>query len=148
VVGSDLPDWDQGSNSEEGPDDEDSGDRLGRCIERRPRGKRACGAEFRVGGDHRLQRCNKAGPSNASFFGRVKSEKNACERRRKVTLYYKANGADFSTEMGSGKTNAKGKWIVESVPVMDGSYFATVNAKEIRAGLCKGDTSPNVAFTR
>ena len=90
----------------------------------------------------------KQGPSNASFFGRVKSEKNACERRRKVTLYYKANGADFSTEMGSDKTNAKGKWIVESVPVMDGSYFATVKAKEIRAGLCKGDTSPNVAFTR
>src|SRR5690348_8587832 len=58
---------------------------------------------------------SKAGPAGYNFFGKVKSEKNACEPDRKVTLYGQATDTSDPEVLGSDRTNGQGEWRVDGV---------------------------------
>ena len=58
-----------------------------------------------------------------AFHGRVKSEKNACERHRKVKLYKQRHGPDKL--LGKDKTNRHGKWEVKD-RLRPGFFYAKV----------------------
>jgi hypothetical protein len=83
----------------------------------------------------------KAGPPGFNFFGKVKSEKNACQPDRKVTLYGQATDTSDPEALGSDRTNGQGEWKVNGVLTSDSYFFAKAKEREISAGVCRGAKS-------
>jgi hypothetical protein len=81
-----------------------------------------------------------------AFHGKVRSDNNACERRRRVKLYRQRRGPDKL--LGSDKTNHDGRWEIEVEPLSSGAYYAKVTKRsEGAAGtifVCRGDRSKTV----
>jgi hypothetical protein len=83
-----------------------------------------------------------------AFHGHVKSERNACERHRKVKLYKQRHGDDKL--LGKDKTNRHGRWVIKLDPLKSGAYYAKVKRREEgTAGtiyVCRRDTSRTVVI--
>jgi hypothetical protein len=83
-----------------------------------------------------------------AFHGHVKSQRNACERHRKVKLYKQRHGDDKL--LGKDKTNRHGRWVIEVDPLRSGAYYARVKRREEgTAGtiyVCRHDTSRTVVI--
>jgi len=70
------------------------------------------------------------------FHGKVKSERERCERRRRVAVWWKRAGPD--SFIGSDKTDERGKWVVNlELVAVNQTYYAKAKGKEIPAGTCK-----------
>ena len=71
--------------------------------------------------------------------GVVKSAEEACEKGRKVKLFYTAQARGPATEVpvGSDKTNKKGKWAIEG-SFFVGHYHAVVKSKHVSTKLERG----------
>jgi hypothetical protein len=79
-----------------------------------------------------------------AFAGKVKSDKGACENKRKVVLFSKQGGS--KTKVGSFTTGPTGVWSVET-SFEEPHYFAKVKERKLSAGLCKSDTSKTLDAT-
>jgi hypothetical protein len=82
---------------------------------------------------------------NTSFLGKVGSERKACKRKRKVTVWKRNPGA-MDGPVGSARTNRKGIWAVFAPGAESGVYYATVKRRVLRKSakhrhVCKGDRS-------
>jgi hypothetical protein len=64
---------------------------------------------------------------NGTFFGRVKSDKDFCERGRKVRVFRKRKHRPDAL-IGTDTTNADGKWSVDKSGAK-GRYYARVLQK-------------------
>jgi len=60
---------------------------------------------------------------NASFLGRVGSERKACKRKRRVTVWRRNPGA-MDAPVGTAKSNGKGIWAVAAPAAPPGRYYA------------------------
>jgi hypothetical protein len=75
------------------------------------------------------------------FNGKLKSAVDACEAKRKVTLFRKAP----KDKIGSSKSKANGKWKVGKSHPEFGRYFAKAKKKTLGDGtICKGGRSRTV----
>jgi hypothetical protein len=75
----------------------------------------------------------------ATFSGKVRSERNACERGRKVVLFGQESGAP-AERVDKTHTNRKGRWRIRrraSYP----NYVAEVKRSQVAAGPCRADIS-------
>jgi hypothetical protein len=83
-----------------------------------------------------------------AFHGHVRSQRNACERNRKVKLYKQRRGADRL--LGNDETNHRGRWVIAVEPLKSGAYYAKVKRREEgTAGtiyVCRRDTSRTVVI--
>ena len=83
---------------------------------------------------------------SAKFFGKVKSDKNACKKDRKVLVFHKTNSG--KVKVGSDKSNDRGRWRlnVGGTPP-PGDYFAKAKKKLLNGGdvVCKSDKSPTIS---
>ena len=78
-----------------------------------------------------------------ALYGRVRSSKDACERRRKVKVIRRNEGE--TTIYGRDLTDGAGRWRVEGDPtVPNGTYRAVAAAKRISAGRCTKARSDSV----
>lgn len=77
------------------------------------------------------------------LHGRVRSAKDACERRRKVRVVRRNKGE--TTIYGRDVTDARGRWRVEGTPtVPNGTYRAVAASKRLAAGRCAKARSDSV----
>jgi hypothetical protein len=72
------------------------------------------------------------------FRGRVRSPRNACERRRSVVLKKVRPGPDRT--VGRDRTNRRGVWRINK-PNARGRFYARVQRQEKRRVICLGDRS-------
>ena len=83
-----------------------------------------------------------------AFHGHVRSQRNACERDRKVKLYKQRRGPDRL--LGKDQTNHRGRWVIAVEPLKSGAYYAKVRRREEgTAGtiyVCRHDTSRTVVI--
>jgi hypothetical protein len=80
--------------------------------------------------------------SGGHFSGKVKSQKNGCIARRRVTVYRKKHGRDPA--IGSDSSSRKGKWRVDPAGrVAAGNYYAKSPPLHLAAGAgtCAGAKS-------
>ena len=71
-----------------------------------------------------------------TFFGKVRSERDRCERHRHVTVFRKKDGPDV--EVGADRTGSRGRWKVTRRSVLPHrTYYAKVRRRTIKAGVCK-----------
>ena len=91
-------------------------------------------------------------PSGDSFFGRVRSEKPAC-RRRKVVIFRKRSGAD--ERIRAARSRRGGAW--EAIPphrrAGAGHYYAVLHTKVLSRGsggyrACAAVTTSDVVVQR
>jgi hypothetical protein len=75
----------------------------------------------------------------ATFSGKVRSERNACERGRKVVLLGQKSGAP-AERVDKTRTNRNGRWRIRR-GVNYPNYFAEVKRSKVAAGPCRGDIS-------
>jgi hypothetical protein len=75
------------------------------------------------------------------FRGKVRSPRNACERRRTVVLKKRRPGPDRT--VGRDRTNRKGVWRIRK-PNARGRFYARVQRQEKRRVICLGDRSKTV----
>jgi hypothetical protein len=75
------------------------------------------------------------------FKGTVRSGKDSCEGNRKVKLYRKQPGSD--ERVGGDRTNDRGKWEIVIVKPNVNDFYAIVEDREIGAGKCLKDRSPD-----
>src|SRR4051794_8548243 len=87
-------------------------------------------------------------PQKRPFYGRVKSNKHACEVHRLVKVYRVRPGRDHVADRGDAKdrTNQRGKWRDRQLILGEGDFYAkVVRRKEGTAGttfVCRQDRSP------
>jgi hypothetical protein len=79
------------------------------------------------------------------FRGKVRSPRNACERRRTVVLKKKRPGRDKT--VGRDRTNRRGVWRINK-PNARGRFYARVKRQEKRNVICLGDRSKTVRRRR
>jgi hypothetical protein len=77
--------------------------------------------------------------SKPRFFGKVGSERAACERGRKVVLFGQETGAP-AKRIDKTRTNDKGRWRIRH-SVRFANFYAKVKRSEIAAGPCRADVS-------
>ena len=75
------------------------------------------------------------------FKGTVRSGHDACEGSRKVKLYRRQPGAD--ERVGDDRTNDRGKWEIVLDKPNENVFYAMVEDREIGAGKCLKDRSPD-----
>jgi hypothetical protein len=80
--------------------------------------------------------------SKGRFSGKVRSERNACERGRKVVLFGQETGAP-AERIGKTHTNDNGRWRIRH-RVNFANFYAKVKRSEIGAGPCRADVSKPV----
>ena len=68
---------------------------------------------------------------NASFLGRVASDRKQCKRKRRVTVWRRNPGA-MDAPVGTAKSNGKGNWAVSAPSAPSGRYFATAKKRVIK----------------
>ena len=78
----------------------------------------------------------------STFKGKVKSQKKACKKNRKVTVKRVRSGSD--QKIGSTKSNKKGKWRVDTAPAQNGKYYAVAKKKSKNNYVCKKGKSPKI----
>lgn len=88
---------------------------------------------------------------NASFLGRVRSERRACRERRLVTVWKRNPGA-MHGPVDTARTSRAGFWAVHAPGLLElpesDVYFATVKRRVLRRSpghrhVCKADQSPD-----
>jgi len=88
---------------------------------------------------------------NASFLGRVRSERRACRDRRLVTVWKRNPGA-MHGPVDTARTNRAGIWAVHAPGLLElpesDVYFATVKRRVLRRSaehrhVCKAAQSPD-----
>jgi hypothetical protein len=83
---------------------------------------------------------------NTSFLGKVRSERNSCERKRLVSVWKRNPGA-MDAPVGTARTNRKGIWAVSAPGADPGVYYAVVKKRVRRSSghrhVCKADRSPS-----
>jgi hypothetical protein len=83
---------------------------------------------------------------NTSFLGKVGSERKACKRKRKVTVWKRNPGA-MDGPVDTARTDKRGIWAVSAPGADPGPYYATVKKRvRKRKGhkhVCKPDRSPS-----
>ena len=78
--------------------------------------------------------------SDIRWAGKVKSPRHQCEVDRKVTLWFEDPGP--TTQVGSDKTDEKGRWIIHTPFTLDQNAYAKVKPRKLPNGLrCKGGRS-------
>lgn len=81
---------------------------------------------------------DRDGPK-ARFFGKVRSERAACERGRRVVLFGQESGAP-AQRVDRTRTNRNGFWRIRR-RVRFPNYYAAVKRSEVAAGPCRADVS-------
>jgi hypothetical protein len=88
---------------------------------------------------------------NASFLGRVTSERRVCQRKRKVTVWKRNPGA-MDGPVGTARTNRRGIWVVYAPGLLETAernvYYATVKRRVLHRStghrhVCKPAQSPS-----
>lgn len=83
---------------------------------------------------------------NTSFLGKVRSERRACKRRRRVSVWKRNPGA-MDGPVGTARTNRRGIWAVSAPAVASGVYYAQVKRRVRRSAdhkhVCRPDRSPS-----
>lgn len=83
---------------------------------------------------------------NTSFLGKVRSERRACKRNRKVSVW-KVNPGAMDGPVGTARTNRRGIWAVSAPGAESGRYYAKVKRRVRKSAghkhVCKADRSPN-----
>ena len=78
--------------------------------------------------------------SDIRWAGKVKSPRHQCEVGRRVTLWFR--DSDSSNQVGSDKTDEKGRWIIHTPFTMAPEAYAKVKPRKLPNGLrCKGNRS-------
>ena len=71
-----------------------------------------------------------------TFYGKVRSERDRCERHRRVIVFRKKHGPD--AEIGADRTGPRGRWKVRRDRVLaHRTYYAKVRRRATNAGVCK-----------
>src|SRR5436190_19938429 len=81
---------------------------------------------------------------SSKFFGKVKSKKAACRKKRKVLVFRKNTP---NVKIAKTKSNKKGKWHTNlSGTPPPGKYFAKAKKKKLHHGtvICKKGKSPTI----
>ena len=65
---------------------------------------------------------------NTSFLGRVGSERKACKRKRRVTVWRRNPGV-MDAPVGTARSNGKGIWAVSAPAAPPGRYYATAKKR-------------------
>jgi hypothetical protein len=91
----------------------------------------------------------QAGTYADKFFGKVKSKKAACKKKRTVKVFRKKSGPD--AVFGKDKTNKKGKYVVApgKRAKSGGKYYAKAKKRVLKNNsshkhVCKAGTSPTI----
>jgi hypothetical protein len=89
---------------------------------------------------------------NASFLGRVSSERKACRRKRLVTVWKRNPGA-MDGPVGTARTNRRGIWAVFAPDAESSVYYATAKRRVLRRSashrhVCKAARSPSFRLRR
>ena len=89
---------------------------------------------------------------NASFLGAVSSERKACKRKRRVTVWKRNPGA-MDGPVGTARTNRRGIWAVFAPNADSAVYYATVKRRVLRKSakhrhVCKPARSPSFKLRR
>jgi hypothetical protein len=79
---------------------------------------------------------------NYHFSGKAKSDKAACEARRRVSLYENGPVPEL---VGTDRTDPQGNWQIDKVGGGD-SYHAEVAKREKPNYACKADRSRDLGF--
>jgi hypothetical protein len=82
---------------------------------------------------------NLAQVAQPRFFGKVRSERNACERGRKVVLFGQESGAP-AERVDKTRTNRRGRWRIRHA-VNFSNFYAEVKRSHVAAGPCRADVS-------